>query len=457
MTNPINWYEKGPDKVLDVFYDDIEDDEKRFVFLKLLIDKFPELQIDWLEAFEDIKESLIKAERIADVLFFVNWYSRKFAKDYNRRYEFVERDLCDYFLFKKDYTSLQKRIDFIQQHPVPGIDTVTIPLLFQLIYHGRYQQAIRFAEQVWQPIAVSNELMGHAEFEFVNTIYVNELQKFYESVLANTSFDTDSMFHKIVAMGFDNDKDLFNKVILAINADVDTGLIEESVAAKQGHHMLHLNIQFLKYMYHEFNLPFIFSEFMWQFVATLKIFGKHGKENWFFIDAQTMDKHIVDRYDGFLGSNQLEIFGKVWGLDYLTSFFYHHQLITPDQYQIMMENNDHFKNEMMHIAGADLWKMMYVFSWPDIGKNRDDKLEQALFTSSFGKDMMEAENEITAYISTLPFSDRIRRELKLDKKEAPQFLNTGNSPIIKMEPDIGRNDPCPCGSGKKYKKCCLDK
>ncbi len=22
---------------------------------------------------------------------------------------------------------------------------------------------------------------------------------------------------------------------------------------------------------------------------------------------------------------------------------------------------------------------------------------------------------------------------------------------------IGRNEPCPCGSGKKYKKCCYDK
>ncbi|MFZ1404770.1 MAG: SEC-C metal-binding domain-containing protein, partial [Anaerolineae bacterium] len=22
---------------------------------------------------------------------------------------------------------------------------------------------------------------------------------------------------------------------------------------------------------------------------------------------------------------------------------------------------------------------------------------------------------------------------------------------------VGRNDPCPCGSGKKYKKCCLKK
>ena len=23
--------------------------------------------------------------------------------------------------------------------------------------------------------------------------------------------------------------------------------------------------------------------------------------------------------------------------------------------------------------------------------------------------------------------------------------------------DVGRNAPCPCGSGKKFKKCCLDR
>jgi hypothetical protein len=26
--------------------------------------------------------------------------------------------------------------------------------------------------------------------------------------------------------------------------------------------------------------------------------------------------------------------------------------------------------------------------------------------------------------------------------------------IVSREPRIGRNDPCPCGSGKKFKKCC---
>ena len=30
----------------------------------------------------------------------------------------------------------------------------------------------------------------------------------------------------------------------------------------------------------------------------------------------------------------------------------------------------------------------------------------------------------------------------------------GETPIVREEPKIGRNDPCPCGSGKKYKKCC---
>ncbi len=27
-------------------------------------------------------------------------------------------------------------------------------------------------------------------------------------------------------------------------------------------------------------------------------------------------------------------------------------------------------------------------------------------------------------------------------------------PVVNKTPGIGRNDPCPCGSGRKYKKCC---
>ena len=30
----------------------------------------------------------------------------------------------------------------------------------------------------------------------------------------------------------------------------------------------------------------------------------------------------------------------------------------------------------------------------------------------------------------------------------------GQKPFVRTEPKVGRNDPCPCGSGKKFKKCC---
>jgi hypothetical protein len=30
-------------------------------------------------------------------------------------------------------------------------------------------------------------------------------------------------------------------------------------------------------------------------------------------------------------------------------------------------------------------------------------------------------------------------------------------PVVNPLKHVGRNDPCPCGSGKKFKKCCLDK
>ena len=38
------------------------------------------------------------------------------------------------------------------------------------------------------------------------------------------------------------------------------------------------------------------------------------------------------------------------------------------------------------------------------------------------------------------------------RREPPPKLVVASS-----GPKVGRNDPCPCGSGKKYKKCCLDK
>ena len=62
-------------------------------------------------------------------------------------------------------------------------------------------------------------------------------------------------------------------------------------------------------------------------------------------------------------------------------------------------------------------------------------------------------------------TDMERLEKKRRAEQQRMVLSSGEGegkeeekkkPIRRQEKKIGRNDPCPCGSGKKYKKCCMD-
>lgn len=44
-----------------------------------------------------------------------------------------------------------------------------------------------------------------------------------------------------------------------------------------------------------------------------------------------------------------------------------------------------------------------------------------------------------------------------DEFSEDDFRQTPTATIVHETPLVGRNDPCPCGSGKKFKKCCLGK
>jgi preprotein translocase subunit SecA len=35
-----------------------------------------------------------------------------------------------------------------------------------------------------------------------------------------------------------------------------------------------------------------------------------------------------------------------------------------------------------------------------------------------------------------------------------RHLGARREPLARQAPRVGRNEPCPCGSGKKFKKCC---
>ena len=46
------------------------------------------------------------------------------------------------------------------------------------------------------------------------------------------------------------------------------------------------------------------------------------------------------------------------------------------------------------------------------------------------------------------------KEIYSEEELKKLYKEQKESTTIRKEKKIGRNDPCPCGSGKKYKKCC---
>lgn len=63
------------------------------------------------------------------------------------------------------------------------------------------------------------------------------------------------------------------------------------------------------------------------------------------------------------------------------------------------------------------------------------------------KNMVDAKAD---WLYELPQWDKIFDE----ESKKRLFREQKQSGTVRKEKKIGRNDPCPCGSGKKYKKCC---
>ncbi len=76
----------------------------------------------------------------------------------------------------------------------------------------------------------------------------------------------------------------------------------------------------------------------------------------------------------------------------------------------------------------------------------------------FDKMLQNIDKEITSFLVKAQITQNLERKEITKKKFSNKTDSEGEQPI-KQKPKVngkkvGRNDPCPCGSGKKYKNCC---
>ncbi|MDO4491641.1 MAG: preprotein translocase subunit SecA [Lachnospiraceae bacterium] len=100
-----------------------------------------------------------------------------------------------------------------------------------------------------------------------------------------------------------------------------------------------------------------------------------------------------------------------------------------------------------------------------------DILRQGIGLQAYGQRDPKVEYKMTAYDMFNAMTDSIQQdtvrllyhvriEQKIEREEVAKVTGTNkddsalNKPVKKEEKRVYPNDPCPCGSGKKYKQCC---
>ena len=162
-------------------------------------------------------------------------------------------------------------------------------------------------------------------------------------------------------------------------------------------------------------------------------------DEYFFIDDQNLDEYLKRKFN-FLSFDRMGAFKTVYGLSYVYDFLYNNSLISEEMYKSCLQIIDDKRKLVLNIVNKEAWQYNFVCIWnkADSINDNDYIAEKDFIEKTFHEDV-----DFTTYMP----EEYMQSFKKIEKRER-------ESKTVKKGPKIGRNDPCPCGSGKKYKKCC---
>ncbi len=193
------------------------------------------------------------------------------------------------------------------------------------------------------------------------------------------------------------------------------------------------------------------------------IFGDPEPEFDSLVDVMLFNQHLIDAQNAYIKalqnntltfpytvtednlSNELIIAVQDWCYGFMRGIFVDYKYWLPPDKKIIKE---------MQIDDMKIYIFIYIIFLITYALHKDKLPVNPKFLEMMDAVSLKDEN-LKKNILILP--DIIKVLIQYGRKLRDSYLKKGrlmhnNRNTIKKE--IGRNDFCPCGSGKKYKKCC---
>ena len=414
----------------------------------------------------EFKDDYEMKKEFDKIIKFFDLIRDKHFKLYLKNFEYLDNFLIDYHLNKGDDKALVSVFENFRKNPLKDVDRYS-QYFHSLLFFGKMEMLDDLIIKNYKILSDAKE-----EFNSDDILYVMAITKFYlevEKMLIKNSFDRVKIQEIISPYNFILEEDTFLAIDEGlINSNYKTEKINKETFDDPRIGITVIEFNFYKYMKKR-GISFPLSRYLWHNMAKYWMKFENSMNNikddvsWTFFEIQTdsFRIRIATIVNDGLYSNTTGVVATIWGSVYIYDFLRENNLINLETYIMFKRSCNIAKGEVINQEIGELWRCSFIHNWnkPDGLTNEEYNEEKKIFDKSYNisyddrKIIMEIISEELKNIGELEMYILAAEEVEIDY---PSFENDYfeiDKPI-RVEKKTGRNEPCPCGSGKKYKKCC---
>ena len=443
-------------------------------------------EYDVMEVIVEVQGHHKEAKEFEKVIKFINLIKEKQPKFYDKISFYSNEFLISHYAYQGNIIEANLIFQNITKNIVEYYDEFS-SVLKKLLFYQNNIVIDNIVDNFYETIRDSDELIDKAHFELSNYKRYSILEKYYLESLTNSVFDNEKIVQELSKYGFDDSEQIIFYFENGFFEILDLDTIQDIFKKNEFAATIILQAMFIKAMLQK-GINFQTTAVIWDIMANYWDENNKKGKNYFAIDANTISE-LISNFQGFSFSNdKTENFAVLWGSVYIYDFLLEKGLIDASIYNTFIKVNQELKGIQIAKNISVLWEYDFVHRWqkPNGITEAEFVNETKIFQKSksfskndfanFKPEIQEELDEIGAlsrYIDKA--NDAIIKNNKANDDLWRSSLNkkgffeniekedyfippTDLKPIVKSANEkIGRNDPCHCGSGKKFKKCCLIK
>jgi SEC-C motif len=411
---------------------------------------------------------------------------------YSKEFPYIDDALIEYALYTENDALYTDLTELLAANCCKQVD-IFLPALRKAALYGRRAQVVALCDETHDTIYNYDGFWGDVAGKIHSYFISDWAQTVYENYLETGAFDhTAWQSHPATERLH---KDHITQAFEAAFSGELGEMPDWNVRIKAKDESVFTDMMCYFYRYMHGKMPFCTAKCIWDLYLNFwtrdkKTKAKESVNSYFRFTRKEFSDHCMLR-TSFLADYSCDVNAQLFGANHTYDFLKVVGLLSTADHDFLIKSiNTEQKETLKTWQGkSHFWKYGFLANW-----QKADAMPQATYdrlletlTNSFTTLPALGDDDNTIIKNTDPFADFLKNILPTQGKgdEEHEFLKALRAnqsdddegydfvalpsdeedytppayiPLnyvpVRTEPKIGRNDPCTCGSGKKYKKCC---